>query len=77
MTIAFMPDGVRFNGHRDVQSLGEDYLGTLSEGDRLENDELNPLVYSTAAARDTALQRGEQPVAAPAVGDPERRTCLS
>jgi hypothetical protein len=40
------PDGVRFDGHRDVQVLGAEYLGMLTEGDRLENDDLNPIVYA-------------------------------
>lgn len=48
MTTAFMPAGVAFNGRRDVGVLGEKYLDTLREGDRLDNDELNPLVYARA-----------------------------
>ncbi|MCA1572100.1 MAG: phytanoyl-CoA dioxygenase family protein [Chloroflexi bacterium] len=55
MTVAFMPDGVRFNGTRDaVRVLGEEYIDTLATGDLLQNDELNPLVYSregSAASR--------------------------
>jgi len=46
MTAAFMPDGVRFNGTQDVRSLGEHYLASLTVGDPLENDGLNPIVYS-------------------------------
>ena len=46
MTTAFMPAGVRFNGRRDVGVLGEEYLDTLTEGDRLDNDALNPVVYA-------------------------------
>jgi len=46
MTVAFMPDGVRFNGTRDVRALGEEYIDTLAEGDLLQNDELNPIVYT-------------------------------
>jgi phytanoyl-CoA hydroxylase len=46
MTAAFMPDGVRFNGRRDVRVLGEHYIDTLTEGDRLDNDALNPVVYN-------------------------------
>lgn len=46
MTAAFMPDGVTFDGTQDVRSLGKDYLAALSVGDRLENDELNPVVYA-------------------------------
>jgi hypothetical protein len=41
-----MPDRVRFNGTRDVRVLGESYLGTLALGDLLQNDELNPVVYT-------------------------------
>jgi hypothetical protein len=41
-----MPDGVRFNGRRDTQVLGADYLDTLNVGGRLDNDDLNPLVYA-------------------------------
>jgi ectoine hydroxylase-related dioxygenase (phytanoyl-CoA dioxygenase family) len=46
MTAAFMPDGMRFNGTRDVRVLGEKYLDTLTEGDLLQNDELNPVTYA-------------------------------
>jgi phytanoyl-CoA hydroxylase len=46
MTAAFMPDHVRFNGTRDVRVLGEQYLDTLTTGDLLQNDELNPIVYA-------------------------------
>ncbi|CAN5779299.1 phytanoyl-CoA dioxygenase family protein [soil metagenome] len=46
LTAAYMPDGVRFNGRRDANVLGEGYLDELTEGDRLANDELNPVVYS-------------------------------
>jgi phytanoyl-CoA hydroxylase len=46
MTIAFMPDGARFDGTRDVQVLGDGYLDTLTAGDPLADDELNPLVYT-------------------------------
>jgi phytanoyl-CoA hydroxylase len=51
MTAAFMPDGVRFNGKRDPRGLGERYAATLTEGDRLDNDELNPVVYTAAQSR--------------------------
>ena len=46
MTVAFMPDGARFNGTRDLRALGADYLDTLALGDLLQNDDLNPLVYA-------------------------------
>jgi phytanoyl-CoA hydroxylase len=43
MTCAFMPDGATFNGKRNI--LPEEYINTLKEGDVLENDEQNPLVW--------------------------------
>lgn len=43
MTCAYMPDGERFNGKANV--LPPDYIATLSEGDLLENDEQNPLLF--------------------------------
>lgn len=46
MTAAFMPDGVRFNGKRDVRVFGEDYAASLTQGDPLDNDDLNPIVYA-------------------------------
>lgn len=49
MTVAYMPDGVRFNGTRDVRVLGEEYLDTLAVGDVLQNEELNPVVYAVEA----------------------------
>ena len=44
-----MPDGVRFNGRQDVRVLGEEYVRTLTPGDPLENDALNPIVYAVGA----------------------------
>jgi ectoine hydroxylase-related dioxygenase (phytanoyl-CoA dioxygenase family) len=44
MTAAFMPEGSRFNGRRDI--LPQDYFETLKEGDILDNDNQNPLLYS-------------------------------
>lgn len=49
MTVAFMPDGARFNGTRDLRALGAEYLDTLAVGDLLQNEELNPLVYAGEA----------------------------
>ena len=43
MTCAYMPDGESFNGQANV--VPPDYLATLSAGDPLDNDELNPLLY--------------------------------
>jgi len=45
MTCAYMPDGEQFNGRANV--LPPEYIATLSEGDLLENDEQNPLLYHT------------------------------
>jgi len=45
MTTAFMPGDARYNGHRDVGVLGEQYLDALTPGDRLDNDELLPVVH--------------------------------
>ena len=46
MTAAFMPADAIFNGRRDVGVLGERYLDQLTEGDLLDNYDLNPLVYA-------------------------------
>ncbi len=43
MTCAYMPDGEIFNGQKNV--LPDEYVAQLKEGDLLENDELNPLIY--------------------------------
>ncbi|MBT4101626.1 MAG: phytanoyl-CoA dioxygenase family protein [Gemmatimonadetes bacterium] len=43
MTCAYMPDGEVFNGQANV--LPPEYIATLKEGDVLEKDELNPLLY--------------------------------
>jgi phytanoyl-CoA hydroxylase len=43
MTCAYMPDGNVFNGQANV--LPEPYLSTLKPGDKLNNDEQNPLIY--------------------------------
>ena len=45
MTCGFMPDGSTFNGEENV--LPQYYLATLSVGDLLDNDTLNPLIYSS------------------------------
>lgn len=46
MTCAYMPDGSKFNGKANV--LPAAYLATLKEGDVLNNDEQNPLIYSSS-----------------------------
>ncbi len=43
MTCAYMPDGNHFNGQANI--LPEAYLSTLNIGDRLDNDQQNPLIY--------------------------------
>ncbi len=43
MTCAYIPDGSTFNGQRNI--LPRAYFESLGEGDLLNNDELNPLVY--------------------------------
>jgi len=45
MTCAYMPEGSTFNGIRNI--LPEAYFKTLKEGDVLENDGHNPLLYSS------------------------------
>ncbi|MCC7264056.1 MAG: phytanoyl-CoA dioxygenase family protein [Candidatus Latescibacteria bacterium] len=43
MTCAYMPDGSTFNGQPNV--LPADYLARLKQGDVLDWDEQNPLIY--------------------------------
>jgi ectoine hydroxylase-related dioxygenase (phytanoyl-CoA dioxygenase family) len=45
MTCGYMPGGSTFNGQRNI--LPKDYFESLKVGDVLENDEQNPLIYST------------------------------
>ena len=44
VTVAFMPDGSRFNGQQDM--LPGSYVQTLAVGDVLDDDRYNPLVFS-------------------------------
>jgi hypothetical protein len=44
MTCGFMPDGSTFNGTRNI--LPERYYQSLKVGDQLNNNEINPLIYS-------------------------------
>ena len=53
MTCAYMPDGEIFNGQANV--LPPDYVATLSEGDVLENDEQNPLLYHVSGSKPVSL----------------------
>ena len=46
MTCAYMPDGETFNGTRNI--LPEDYFQTLTVGDVLNDDKINPLIWSSA-----------------------------
>lgn len=43
MTCAYMPDGSTFNGKKNI--LPEDYLATLTVGDLLNDDRINPLIW--------------------------------
>lgn len=43
MTCAYMPDGATFNGQKNV--LPDAYVSTLTVGDVLNNDDVNPLVW--------------------------------
>lgn len=44
MTVAYMPDGSRFNGQQDI--LTNDQVSRLGVGDVLDDEAQNPLVYS-------------------------------
>jgi len=46
MTCAYMPAGSVFNGQRNI--LPEDYFNSLKQGDIMENDDWNPLVYGAS-----------------------------
>lgn len=43
MTCSYMPEGSVFNGQANI--LPEPYLSSLKQGDLLNNDEQNPLIY--------------------------------
>jgi phytanoyl-CoA hydroxylase len=45
MTCAYMPDGSTFNGVQNI--LPDEYVSTLAVGDLLDNDAINPLVWSS------------------------------
>ena len=45
MTSGYMPEGSTFDGKRNI--LPEDYFNSLKVGDVLENDEQNPLLWSS------------------------------
>ncbi len=46
MTCAYMPVGSTFNGNKNI--LPNDYFKSLKQGDILENDDWNPVVYAKA-----------------------------
>jgi ectoine hydroxylase-related dioxygenase (phytanoyl-CoA dioxygenase family) len=43
MTCAFMPDGATFNGTKNI--LPEEYYASLTEGDLLDDEKQNPLLW--------------------------------
>lgn len=43
MTCAYMPDGSTFNGTQNI--LPPEYFASLTVGDTLDNNDLNPLIY--------------------------------
>lgn len=47
MTCAYMPDGNSYNGEPNI--LPDSYLSHLKVGDLLNNDDQNPLIYSSAS----------------------------
>jgi phytanoyl-CoA hydroxylase len=47
MTCAYMPDGCSFNGQANI--LPEPYLSSLKIGDKLNNNDQNPLIYPASA----------------------------
>lgn len=49
MTCAYMPDGARFNGQKNI--LPDDYFRSLREGDLLNDETQNPLIWSSASER--------------------------
>lgn len=49
MACGYMPDGAKFNGQRNI--LPQEYFESLHEGDVLNNDEQNPLIWSRAASQ--------------------------
>ncbi|HLK61580.1 MAG TPA: phytanoyl-CoA dioxygenase family protein [Chthonomonadaceae bacterium] len=49
MTCAYMPDGCAFNGKRNI--LPEDYFHSLTLGEVLDDDTINPLIWSRHRSR--------------------------
>jgi len=48
MTCAYMPEGSTYNGVTNI--LPESYFRTLKVGDRLDSEELNPLIYARSGS---------------------------
>jgi hypothetical protein len=44
MTCAYMPDGSTFNGTQNI--LSDEVVGSLKIGDVLNDNAINPLIYS-------------------------------
>ena len=59
MTCSCMPTGSVFNGQKNV--LQDDYFRSLKNGDVLENDGWNPLIYSEARIGDQSACREATP----------------
>ena len=52
LTIAYMPDGVVYNGRRDEFVYSEQEAARMLPGDPLVSEEANPLVWTAADARE-------------------------
>jgi ectoine hydroxylase-related dioxygenase (phytanoyl-CoA dioxygenase family) len=53
MTVAYMPDGVTYNGKRDEFVYTEEQAATMNVGDVLDNEETNPLLWSRSSLAPT------------------------
>lgn len=54
MTVAYMPDGVKYNGKRDSFVYTEEQAAAMAVGDVLDNEETNPLLWARSTAASTA-----------------------
>ena len=54
MTCAYMPDRCVYNGTPNV--LPPEYVEKIAVGDELNDDWLNPLIYSTDPSRKLSLE---------------------
>jgi phytanoyl-CoA hydroxylase len=50
MTVAYMPDGVTYNGKRDGFVYTAEQAAAMSVGDVLDNEETNPLLWSLSSS---------------------------